>query len=53
MENYKKYLEINPDIRFGKLVIKRTRISLGNFLGWLSAWMNIEEIIEDFPQLTK
>jgi len=53
MENYKKYLEINPDIRFGKLVIKRTRISLGNFLGWLSAWMTIEEIIEDFSQLTK
>lgn len=53
MENYKKYLEINPEIRFGKFVIKRTRISVGNFLGWLSTWMNIVEIIEDFPQLTK
>lgn len=53
MENYKKYIGINPEIRFGKPVIKGTRISVGDVLSWLSVGMTIEEIIEDFSQLTK
>ena len=53
MENYKKYIGINHEIRFGKPVIKGTRISVGDVLSWLSVGMTIEEIIEDFSQLTK
>lgn len=47
------YIEINPNIRFGKPCIKSTRISVYDVLGWLAAGMSIEEIISDFPQLNK
>lgn len=32
--DYKKFIEINPEIRFGKPVIIGTRISVYNILGW-------------------
>lgn len=53
MEDYRKHIEINPEIRFGKPVIKGTRISVGDVLGWLSAGMTVKGILVDFPQLTK
>jgi uncharacterized protein (DUF433 family) len=46
-----KFIEINPEIRFGKPCIKGTRISVYDVLGWLAAGMKPEEIIEDFPEL--
>jgi uncharacterized protein (DUF433 family) len=48
---YSEYIEINNDIRFGKPVIKGTRISVSDILEMLSNGMSISEIIEDFPQL--
>lgn len=51
--DYKEYIEINPQIRFGKPFIKGTRISVYDVLGWLAAGMTIEEILFDFPQLSK
>lgn len=51
--DYKEYIEINPNIRFGKPCIKGTRISVYDVLGWLAAGMSIDEIISDFPQLTR
>lgn len=51
--NYKEYIEINPDIRFGRPCIKGTRISVYDILSWLSTGMTIEEVILDHPQLTK
>jgi uncharacterized protein (DUF433 family) len=51
--DYKEYIEINPQIRFGKPCIKGTRISVYDVLGWLASGMTIEEIIFDFPQLSK
>ena len=51
--NYKDHLEINPGIRFGKPVIKGTRISVYDVLSWLAADMSMEEIIDDFPQLKR
>ncbi|MCU0348093.1 MAG: DUF433 domain-containing protein [Saprospiraceae bacterium] len=52
MENFRAYISINPNIRFGKPCIKNTRISVGDILGWLAAGMTNEEIIEDFPELS-
>lgn len=52
MLDYKFYIEINPEIRFGKPCIKGTRISVYDVLGWLASGMSIPEIIEDFPQLS-
>lgn len=51
--DYKEYLEINPQVRFGKPCIKGTRISVYDVLSWLASGMTSEEIISDFPQLTK
>ena len=51
MVNYKQYITINPDIRFGKPCIANTRISVGDILGWLASGMSNEEIIVDFPEI--
>ena len=48
--NYAEYIEINPEIRFGKPIIKGTRISVYDILNWLSQGMTKEEIIEDFAE---
>jgi len=44
-------VEINPDIMFGKPVIKGTRITVEQILRKLAAGMNINEIILDHPHL--
>jgi uncharacterized protein (DUF433 family) len=49
--NIKHYIEINPKKRFGKPVIKGTRISVADVLNWLANGMTHEEIIHDFPEL--
>lgn len=51
MDNYADYIEINPEIRFGKPCVKGTRITVYDVLGWLAADMTNAQIIEDFPEL--
>jgi uncharacterized protein (DUF433 family) len=51
--NSAKYIEINPDVRFGKPVIIGTRISVYDVQNWLSEGMNINDIIADFPELNE
>lgn len=51
--DYKEYIEVNPDIRFGKPVIKGTRITVYVVLQWLASGMSHQEIINDFPQLNE
>ena len=53
MINYQDYIEINSEIRFGKPIIKGTRISVYDVLNWLANGMTISEIIEDFSELTE
>lgn len=52
MTNYSDYIEINPNVRFGRPVIKGTRISVYDVLNWLANGMTNEQIISDFPELT-
>jgi uncharacterized protein (DUF433 family) len=47
----KQYIEINPEKRFGKAIIKGTRISVADVLNWLANGMPRQEIIRDFPEL--
>ncbi len=49
--DYKIYFEIKPEKRFGQVVLKGTRISVGDVLNWLANGMSREEIISDFPEL--
>lgn len=49
--NIKQYIEINPEKRFGKPIIKGTRISVADVLNGLATGMTREEIIADFTEL--
>lgn len=51
--DYKLYIEVNPEIRFGKPVIKGTRITVYDVLQWLASGMSHDEIISDFPQISE
>ncbi|MEN8122692.1 MAG: DUF433 domain-containing protein [Bacteroidota bacterium] len=51
MINYREYITINPNVRFGKPCIKNTRISVADILGWLASGMTYEAIIDDFPEI--
>lgn len=53
MINYKSIIRRNPDKRFGKPCVRNTRITVFDVLGWLAAGMTQDEIIYDFPELTK
>lgn len=51
MINYKEYIEIDTNKRFGKPILKGTRISVYDVINWLANDMSKEEIISDFPEL--
>ncbi len=51
MRNYQEYIELNPEKRFGKPVIKGTRITVYDVLNYLANGQSIQEITEDFPEL--
>lgn len=52
MINFLEHIEINPEKRFGKPVVKGTRISVHDVLNWLANGVSKEEILEDFPELS-
>ena len=52
MKRYEK-IEIDPNIMFGKPVIKGTRVTVEQILRKLAGGMTIEEIITDHPHLRK
>lgn len=51
MIDYKQYIVINSEVRFGKPTIIGTRITVFDVLSWLANGMTTNEIIEDFPEL--
>ena len=50
---YKHHIEIDPNIRFGKPVIKGTRITVFEILGWLASGMSYDQITSDYPSIKK
>lgn len=53
MQELKNTITINPQIRSGKPTIRGMRITVGDILGWLGSGMSVEEIVSDFPELTR
>ena len=53
MIDYRKYITIEPGKRSGQPCIRNMRITVGDMLSYLAAGMTIEELIEDFPKLTR
>mgnify|MGYP003496862291 FL=1 len=52
-EIYEGIITIEPGKRGGKPCIRKMRITVYDILGWLANGMSIEEIINDFPELTQ
>lgn len=46
-------ISINLDKRFGKPCINNTRIAVDDVLGWFASGMTMDEILADFPDLTR
>ncbi len=53
MKHYSEIITIDSHIRFGKPCVRGMRISVFDVLSWLASGMTDEEILEDYPELTK
>ncbi|HOF20173.1 MAG: DUF433 domain-containing protein [Enterococcus sp.] len=53
MKAYNKIIKINPDKRFGKPCIRNTRIAVFDVLGWLGSGMTYDDVLSDYPELTR
>jgi uncharacterized protein (DUF433 family) len=51
--DYHGRIVIDPEIRFGKPCVRGTRITVGDVLSYLASGMREDEILADFPQLTR
>ena len=45
------YIELNPQVRFGKPVVKGTRTTVAEVLEMLANGMSAADIAEDFPAI--
>lgn len=53
MNDYKNYITLEPGKRSGKPCIRGLRITVYDVLSYLAAGMSTEEILSDFPELTR
>ena len=53
MINYRDYITIEPGKRGGKACIRGLRITVYDVLSYLAAGMTIDEVVSDFPSLTR
>lgn len=53
MIDYRGYITIEPGKRSGKPCIRSMRITVYDVLSYLASGVSIEEILEDFPELTR
>jgi uncharacterized protein (DUF433 family) len=51
MKDWKIHIEANPEILYGKPVIKGTRISVDLILEKMSCGQTFQEIIQNYPDL--
>lgn len=53
MPDYRQFITSNPNILFGKPAIKGTRIAVEQVLDELAGGTSIEELLEEYPRLTR
>jgi len=46
-------ITVDPAVRFGKPCVRGTRITVGDVLGYLASGISEQQLIEEFPQLTR
>jgi uncharacterized protein (DUF433 family) len=51
--SYHERIVIDPAVRFGKPSVRGTRMTVGDVLGYLAGGMTEDEILADFPHLTR
>ncbi len=51
--DYRDYITIEPNKRGGKPCVRGLRITVYEVLEYLASEMSVEEILEDFPDLTR
>jgi uncharacterized protein (DUF433 family) len=51
MDHLLARINVDPEIRFGKPVVRGTRIAVGEVLAYLAAGGTEAELLTDFPQL--
>jgi uncharacterized protein (DUF433 family) len=51
--DYRNYITIEPDKRSGKPCIRGLRITVQDVLEYLASGMTEDEILDDFPDLTR
>lgn len=53
MADYKEHITIEPGKRGGKPCVRGYRITVSEILGFLAAGDSIDEILKNYPELTK
>ena len=53
MVDYRTIITLEPGKRGGKPCIRGLRITVQDVLGWLASGMSMEEILADYPELTR
>jgi uncharacterized protein (DUF433 family) len=51
--DYKDYITIEPGKRSGQACIRGMRITVADVLGYLASGMTMDEVLGDFPELTR
>ena len=51
--NFLDRISLDPAIRFGKPCVRGTRIAVGDILGYLAGGTSEDQVLTDFPQLTR
>lgn len=51
--DWRKHIHSDPEILLGKPVVRGTRISVEFILEALSAGETVQDLLEDYPQLTE
>ena len=51
--DYKEFITTNPAVRSGKPCIRGTRITVSDVLEYLAGGMSEDEVLHDFPELTR
>ncbi|MBU6401559.1 MAG: DUF433 domain-containing protein [Verrucomicrobia bacterium] len=50
---FRGIITIDPNKRGGKPCVRGMRIAVEDVLGWLASGMTYEQILSDFPELTR
>ena len=51
--DYRERIVLDVEVRFGKPTVRGTRITVGDVLGYLAGGMTEDELLADFPQLSR